>query len=105
MDLHDKKLGLVVSCGPEGANFSHALSLVETALKRGVTVYLYCLDDAVTGLRSPRLQTLRNGGVKLFACALAAQRRQIPFDETATFAGLTAINEMIASTDRFLSFN
>ena len=105
MELRGKKLGLVVSCRPDAPNFHHALSLAETAIKRGVTVFLYCLDESVNGLTDQRLQRLKENGVRLFACALAAQRRGIPFDNSATFAGLTAINEMISSTDRFLSFN
>jgi sulfur relay (sulfurtransferase) complex TusBCD TusD component (DsrE family) len=105
MDLRGKKLGLLVSCRPEDANFSRALALAETALARGVSVYLYCLDDAVAGLEDDRMRTLKRSGARLFACALAAQRRRIPFDDRATFAGLTMVSEMIGATDRFLSFN
>ena len=105
MELRGKKLGLLVSCPPEAANFLHAICLAESALSRGVTVFFYCLDEAVRGLPNSRLQALRVRGVRLFACALAAQRRGVPFDDSATFCGLTLINEIIASSDRFLSLN
>jgi sulfur relay (sulfurtransferase) complex TusBCD TusD component (DsrE family) len=105
MDLRGRKLGLLVSCGPDAGNFRHAIGLAEAAVRRGVTVYLYCLDEAVRGIGNDRLQALRRGGVRLFACALAAQRRGIPFDDRATFAGLNAVNEMISFTDRFLAFS
>jgi sulfur relay (sulfurtransferase) complex TusBCD TusD component (DsrE family) len=105
MELRGKKLGLLVSCGPSAENFGHAIGLAEAALSRAVTVYLYCLDEAVSGLENERLQALRRGGVRLFACALAAQRRGVPFDDRATFAGLNAVNEMISHTDRFLAFS
>ena len=44
-------------------------------------------------------------GLKPFACAYGAQRRDVVFSELATFSGLTILSEMIACTDRFLSFN
>ena len=68
-------------------------------------VYLYCIDEAVKGLGDPRLQRLKTDGVKLFACAYGAQRRNIPVSERAAFGGLTILNDLIASTDRFVSFN
>jgi len=105
MDLRGKKLGLLVSCGPEAANFTHAMGLAEAALRRGAGVYLYCLDDAVTGLQDERLQALRRGGARVFACALAAQRRQIAYDDSAAFSGLGMVHEIMAFTDRFLSLN
>ena len=34
-----------------------------------------------------------------------AQRRQLALTDAATFAGLTVVSDLIAGTDRFLSFN
>ena len=68
-------------------------------------VYLYCLDDAVNGLADERLQTLRGHGLRLFACAFAAQRRKLPQTENALYGGLTMLNDVMAATDRFVSFN
>ena len=105
MPLRGKKLGLLISVAPEHPNFNHGVRLAETALARGVTVYLYCIDDAVKGLQDPRLNHLKARGVNLFACAYGAQRRSIRISEQATFGGLTIVNDLIAGTDRFLSFN
>ena len=105
MLLRGKKLGLLISVPPQHPNFDHGVRLAETALARGVDVYLYCIDEAVKGLGDPRLQNLRAGGLKLFACAYGAQRRNIPMNEQATFAGLTMVNDLISRTDRFVSFN
>ena len=100
-----KKLGLLISVPPGHPNFNHGIRLAETALARGVAVYLYCIDEAVKGLDEPRVQRLKSGGLKLFACAYGAQRRNIPVSERAAFGGLTILNDLIASTDRFVSFN
>ena len=105
MHLRGKKLGLLISVPPEHPNFNHGLCLAGTALGQGVDVYLYCIDEAVKGLGDPRLQRLKTDGVKLFACAYGAQRRNIPVSERAAFGGLTILNDLIASTDRFVSFN
>ncbi|MDB6018609.1 MAG: hypothetical protein JWR19_3098, partial [Pedosphaera sp.] len=34
-----------------------------------------------------------------------AHRRDLPVNDHALFAGLTVVNDLITSTDRFLSFN
>src|SRR2546422_10584968 len=75
MLLSGKKLGLLLSTGPEHPAFRHGLKLAEAALRRGIQVYLYCIDDAVNGLGDAQLQALKAGGANLFACAYGAQRR------------------------------
>jgi len=105
MSLHGKKLGVLISTKPEHPNFERGLKLVETALAEGVDVYLYCIDEAVAGVNAERVQTLKTRGLKLYACAYGAHRRGFPLSDKATFAGLTVVNDLIASTDRFVSFN
>src|SRR5947207_10122878 len=105
MPLRGKKLGLLISVAPGHPNFNRSVRLAETALERGVDVYLYCVDAAVEGLDDPAVQRLKIGGLKLFACAYGAQRRSISAGEQATFGGLTIVSELIAATDRFVSFN
>ena len=105
MPLRGKKLGLLISVPPEHPNFNHGVRLAETALTHGLLVYLYCIDEAVKGLDDPRLQRLRAGGLRLFACAYGAQRHGLPAGEQAVFAGLTILNDLIAGTNRFVSFN
>jgi len=103
--LRGKKLGLLLSARPDHPNFTQGLRLAEAALKEGVDVYLYCLDDAVTGIEQPLLQELKECGLKLFACAYGSQRRDLPLSDKATFSGLTMLSEIIACADRFVSFN
>jgi sulfur relay (sulfurtransferase) complex TusBCD TusD component (DsrE family) len=105
MSLENKKLGLLLSASPEQPNFDRAIALATAALKNGVQVYFYCIDEAVAGLDRPQLQALKQSGVKLFACAFGAQRRQLSLGDLATFAGLSTVSDLIANTDRFVSFN
>ena len=105
MLLASKKLGVLISVPPNHPNFTHGICLAETALAHGVDVYLYCIDEAVRGLGDPRWRKLKADGLKLFACAYGAERRKVPMSEQATFSGLSLLNDVIASADRFLSFN
>ncbi|MSU64241.1 MAG: hypothetical protein EXS31_17930 [Pedosphaera sp.] len=105
MSLRGKKLGLLISTRPDHPNFHRGLKLAETALDEGVDVYLYCIDDAVPGVESTQLQLLKERGLKLYACAYGAHKRNFPLSDKAVFAGLTVVNDLVASTDRFVSFN
>ena len=105
MPLTQKKLGVLISVPPGHPNFNHGVCLAQAALARGVDVYLYCIDEAVHGLGDARFGKLKADGLKLFACAYGAQRRGVPMDEQTTFSGLSLLSDLIASTDRFVSFN
>lgn len=100
-----RKLGILISARPEQPSFRHGVRLAGTALRSGVDVYLYCIDDGVLGLEDPELQALKTTGLKLYACAYGAQRRNLPINESAMFAGLTIVSDLMANTDRFISFS
>ena len=105
MQLSGKKLGVLLSTSPDNPKFRHGLRLAEAAMKRGLLVYLYCIDEAVHGVGDPELQAMKSDGLKLFACAYAARERNLPISDLAAFSGLTVVSELISSTDRFVSFN
>ena len=105
MPPRGKKLGLLLSTRPEHPNFQRGLRLAEAALSQGVLVYLYCIDDAVWGVGDRQLQALKSRGLNLYACAYGVQQRNIPLSDRATFAGLGVVSDLMAGTDRFLSFN
>ncbi|HOW65563.1 MAG TPA: hypothetical protein P5186_23205 [Candidatus Paceibacterota bacterium] len=104
MNLSGHKLGILVAAAPHQRNFDHALALAETGLRRGVVVYLYCLDDAVTGLGHPRMETLKGLGLRLWACAYGARRRSIPLGSQAVFGGLSVVSDLMRNVDRFVCF-
>ncbi len=98
------KLGILLACAPDRPAFVAGLELAETSLAQGTLVFLYCLDEGVRGLDHPTLQTLLPRGLRLFACAYAAQKRQLPTTGPALFCGLATLNDLIVGTDRFVSF-
>jgi hypothetical protein len=105
MDLRGKKLGVLISCAPDQPGFRHGLRTAQAALQKGINVYLYCIDEAVKGLADPLLQNLKSNGLNLYACAYGAHKRHLPLSAEATFAGLTVVNDLLVSTDRFLAFH
>lgn len=60
-----RKLGMLISFGPEHSNFQHGAQLA-AAINAHDEVFLYCL----------------------FVCAFAAQRQKIPQGENALYGGL-----------------
>jgi hypothetical protein len=104
MNLRGKKLGILLGADPAVRNFTHGVALARQARLNGIQVYLYCIDAAVLGLHSPVLAELQKGGAKLFACAYSLQKRNLPLEGAATFAGLGVLHDLLTSTDRFVSF-
>jgi len=107
MDLARKRLGLLLSTGPQHVNLETALGLATAALERGVSVYLYLIDDGVATLAEPRLRALPAQGARLFVCAYGCQKRRIPLEDTSdvTYCGLVVLSDLINGTDRFLALN
>ena len=108
MDLSKKKLGLLLSTGPERpANLDTALGLADAALARGAGVYLYLIDDGVRALDDPRVQALAPRGTKLFVCAYGCQKRRLPLAhaDSVTYCGLVVLTDLINGTDRFIALN
>lgn len=105
MSVAGKKLGMLLSGDPDGPSFTHGVKFAEAALAAGCDVYLYCIDEAVRGVRRADLQALRPAGLKLYACAYGAHRHGVPLDDSAAFAGLTVVSDLVAGTGRFVSFN
>jgi predicted peroxiredoxin len=108
VELAKKKLGLLLSTGPERPdNLATAIGLSEAALAGGAGVYLYLIDDGVRALDDPRIQTLAPRGAKLFVCAYGCQKRRLPLDhaDMVTYCGLVVLTDLINGTDRFIALN
>ena len=105
MQYAGKKLGLMLSTGPENGNLDTAVGLSEAALDRGAQVYLYLIDDGVAAVDHPRVQVLAERGARLFVCAFGCQKRGLPLSERATNCGLVVLTDVINGTDRFIALN
>ena len=104
MDIAGKKFGVMLSAGPSHPNFNHALQLAHRSLQRGADLYLYMVDEAVTGLDTPILAEIEAAGGKVFVCAYSLQKRKLPLAEGRTYVGLSVLSDIMSATDRFVSF-
>jgi sulfur relay (sulfurtransferase) complex TusBCD TusD component (DsrE family) len=102
-----KKLGLLLSTGPDHANLETAVGLADAALGRGADLYLYLIDDGVRALDDPRIAALPDRGARLFVCAYGCQKRRIPLrdSDSVTYCGLVVLTDLINGTDRFIALN
>jgi sulfur relay (sulfurtransferase) complex TusBCD TusD component (DsrE family) len=107
MDLARKKLGVLLSTGPDHANLETAVGLSEAALARGAQLYLYLIDDGVRALDDPRVHALPDRGAKVFVCAYGCQKRGLPLrdPDRVTYCGLVVLTDLINGTDRFVALN
>ncbi|HEX3177937.1 MAG TPA: DsrE family protein [Methylomirabilota bacterium] len=108
MDLTKKKLGVLLSTGPDRPeNLDTAVGLGDAALARGAGVYLYLIDDGVRAVDDARVQALAAQGAKLFVCAYGCQKRRLPLahGDTVTYCGLVVLTDLINGTDRFVALN
>ena len=107
MDLSKRKLGLMLSTGPERPNLQTALALARTALDRGGDVYLYLIDDGVYAKDRPEIHELAQRGAKLFVCAYGCQKRRLPLSDpdTFTYSGLVVLSDLINGCERFIALN
>ena len=107
MDLARKKLGVLLSTGPEHPNLETLVGLSEATLARGAQLYVYLIDDGVRALDDPRVHALPDRGARIFVCAYGCQKRGVPLahGDRVTYCGLVVLTDLINGTDRFIALN
>ena len=107
MEVAKKKLGILLSTGPEHPNLDTAVGLGTAALSRGADLYLYLIDDGVRVLQDARIRSLPDRGAKLFVCAYGCQRRGIALEELdgVIYCGLVVLTDVVTGADRFVALN
>lgn len=104
LDLQGRTLGFLVAAGPASPGFGYATRLAAAALAQGCHVQMFCVDEAVRGLPDPRLQALRNVGLRLHGCAWSGRRHQVEVGAWASPAGLALASSLMTQSERFLAF-
>jgi predicted peroxiredoxin len=107
MDVAKKRLGILLSTGPDHPNLDTAIGLGTAALSRGADLYLYLIDDGVRALQDARIRSLPDRGAKLFVCAYGCQKRRIPLEDlpAISYCGLVVLTDLLNGTDRFIALN
>lgn len=103
-----KKLGMLLSTPPSHPSVETVHSLAEAAIKRGMEVYLYLIDEGVKNVRDERYTRLAQDGAKVFVCAYGCQQHAVStdgLDPKISLCGLVVLSGLIDACDRFLAFN
>ena len=98
-----RSIAIMVSSPPDSARRRHGLALAKAALGKGIQVYLYFIDEGVRELSGPAADPSL-ADAKMFVCAYSARKRNAPTPEAMIPCGLGTLSELIAGTDRFVSF-
>jgi len=101
------KLGLLLSTPPTHPSVETVIQLSQAALRRGIDVYLYLIDEGVKTATDQRYLSLIDAGVKMSVCAYGCQQHGIPtvmVDSRVSLSGLVVLSGIIDACDRFLAF-
>jgi len=105
--MSDLKLGLLLSTPPTHPSVETVVQLVQAALRKGVDVYLYLIDEGVKTAVDQRYVGLIDAGVKMSVCAYGCQQHGVlttTIDSRASLSGLVVLSGIIDGCDRFLAF-
>lgn len=106
--MEKRKLGILLSTPPGHPHLETVISLSGAAVRKGVDVYLYLIDEGVKNLRDARILALAGQGMKYFVCAYGCQQYGVPtesLDPRITLCGLVILSNMVEGCDQFVSFN
>ena len=101
------KLGLLLSTPPTHPSVETVVQLAQAALRKGIDVYLYLIDEGVKTAVDQRYVGLIDAGVKMSVCAYGCQQHGVlttTIDSRASLSGLVVLSGIIDGCDRFLAF-
>ena len=101
------KLGLLLSTPPSHPSVETVIQLSQAALRRGIDVYLYLIDEGVKTATDQRYLSLIDAGAKMSVCAYGCQQhgiRTVMVDSRVSLSGLVVLSGIIDGCDRFLAF-
>jgi len=102
-----RRLGLLLSTPPSHPSVETVVQLAQAALRKGVDVYLYLIDEGVKNLSSPQYRQIAQSGAKVFACAYGCQQHHVStadLDPAISLSGLVVLSGIIDACEPFLSF-
>ena len=103
----NRKLGVLLSTPPSHPSVGTVVQLTQAALRKGVDVYLYLIDEGVKTVTDRRYLGLIDAGVKMSVCAYGCQQYGVQtaaVDSRVSFTGLVVLSGIIDRCDRFLAF-
>lgn len=105
--MASRRLGLLLSTPPSHPSVETVAQLAQAALRKGIDVYLYLIDEGVKTVEDQRYLTLIDAGVKMSVCAYGCQQYGVlttNIDSRVSLSGLVVLSGIIDGCDRFLAF-
>jgi sulfur relay (sulfurtransferase) complex TusBCD TusD component (DsrE family) len=102
-----RRLGLLLSTPPSHPSVDTVLRLADAALRQGIDVYLYLIDEGVKSLMDSRYTDIVHAGAKMSVCAYGCQQHGVlttDIDPKISLSGLVVLSGIIDGCDRFLAF-
>lgn len=102
-----RRLGLLLSTPPSHPSVDTVLRLADAALRQGIDVYLYLIDEGVKSLMDSRYTDIVQAGAKMSVCAYGCQQHGVlttDIDPKISLSGLVVLSGIIDGCDRFLAF-
>ena len=102
-----RKLGLLLSTAPSHSSVDVVVKLADAAVRQGIEVYFYLIDEGVKSLKDARFSHLLEGGVKMSVCAYGCPQHGVStqeVDSRVSLSGLVVLSGIIDGCDRFLAF-
>jgi sulfur relay (sulfurtransferase) complex TusBCD TusD component (DsrE family) len=97
----------LLSTPPSHPSVETVVQLAQAALRSGVEVYLYLIDEGVKTAVDERYLGLIGAGVKMSVCAYGCQQHGVlttTIDSRVSLSGLVVLSGIIDGCDRFLAF-
>lgn len=105
--MSNRRLGILLSTSPSHPSVETVVRLSQAALRRGVDVYIYLIDEGVKTVTDQRYLTLIDAGVKMSVCAYGCHQYGVlttTVDSRVSLSGLVVLSGIIDGCDRFLAF-
>ena len=105
--MANRKLGILLSTPPSHPSVETVVQLTQAALRKGVDVYLYLIDEGVKTVTDQRYLRLIDAGVKMSVCAYGCRQygvQTVTVDSRVSLSGLVVLSGIIDGCDRFLAF-
>jgi sulfur relay (sulfurtransferase) complex TusBCD TusD component (DsrE family) len=105
--MANRKLGVLLSTPPSHPSVETVIHLTQAALRKGVDVYLYLIDEGVKTVTDRRYLGLVDAGAKMSVCAYGCQQhgvQTVTVDTRVSLSGLVVLSGIIDGCDRFLAF-
>ena len=105
--MPSRRLGFLLSTAPSHSSVETVAQLAHAALRQGIEVYLYLIDEGVKSAVDQRYRVLIDAGVKMSVCAYGCHQHGVPtstVDSRVSLSGLVVLSGIIDGCDRFLAF-